>query len=66
MLMVDLLIWHYVKSPFNAPDLSQGYFTVLRNNYQFPAKRKGRYYIRLAHSNQWPAGNVSALPQNLF
>lgn len=57
---------HYVKSAFNAPDLSQGYFTVLEPISSFPLKEKGRYYIRLAHSNQWPAGNVSALPQNLF
>lgn len=47
-------------------DTSQGYFTLLEPIGQFPLQEKHRYYIQLAHSNQWNAGNISALPQNLF
>lgn len=57
----------YVKAnPITANDMSQGYFTVLEPMSSFTLKSKGRYYLRLAHSNQWTANNVSALPQSWF
>ncbi len=57
----------YVKSsPITASDTSQGYFTMLEPLSNFTLKKKGRYFLRLAHNNQWSPGNVSALPQSWF
>ncbi len=57
----------YVKAgSITASDTSQGYFTMLEPLSNFTLKKKGRYFLRLAHNNQWSPGNVSALPQSWF
>lgn len=57
----------YIKTnDIKANDKSQGYFTLLEPMNAFPLKAKTTYFIRLAHSNQWSAGNLSAMPQSMF
>ncbi len=57
----------YIKSsPVTASDASQGYFTILEPMSNFILQSKGRYYLKLSHSNQWDANNVSSLPQSWF
>lgn len=57
----------YIKaSSITSDDASQGYFTLLAPIDTFQLQKNHRYYISLAHSNQWNASNVSALPQSFF